>query len=226
MGARITFLQHSDSDVPGLLGALAGELGLDVTVSRPDRQDSGLPRADSFDLLVVMGSIESVYDRSVPWIAPERALVSRAVDDGKPVLGICFGGQLLADVLGGTVTRASRTEIGWGTVDTLDPGRIGPGPWLNWHDDAFTCPPGAEALATSSVSLQAFVDGPHTGVQFHPEVTRSVVDLWIDDARDRDGVTDVDASALLAGFDADGFGPVDQTRMLLDGFLTRADALN
>ena len=222
MGARITFLQHSDSDVPGLLGALAGELGLDVTVSRPDRQDSGLPRADSFDLLVVMGSIESVYDRSVPWIAPERALVSRAVDDGKPVLGICFGGQLLADVLGGTVTRAPRTEIGWGTVDTLDPGRIGPGPWLNWHDDAFTCPPGAEALATSPVSLQAFVDGPHTGVQFHPEVTREIVGSWVDEAHARGRLRPDQARELMDGFDDAGRGPEGATARLFDGFLERA----
>jgi len=220
--ARITFLQHSPSDVPGLLGVLAGESGLDVTVRRTD-VEGGLPAPDSFDLLVVMGSIESVYDPSVTWIAPERALVAHSVERGVPVLGICFGGQLLADVLGGTVSRAPRTEIGWGCIDTVDMERIGPGPWLNWHDDAFTCPPGAEALATSEVSLQAFVDGPLTGVQFHPEATRAVVHGWIDDARDRDGVADEDVARLLAGFDDDGLGPVDQTRALLDGFLTRAN---
>jgi GMP synthase-like glutamine amidotransferase len=221
--ARIAFLQHSPTDVPGLLGTLADGYGLDVTVHPAGRGPTGLPAPGTFDLLVVMGSVESVTDTSVPWIAPERALVAGAVEDGVPVLGVCFGGQLLAEVLGGTVSRAPRTEIGWASVDTVDPERIGPGPWLNWHHDTFTCPPGAEALARSELCLQAFVRGPHTGVQFHPEVTAGVVHGWIDEARDGDGVSDADVATLLSGFDADGRGPEDQPRALLHGFLTRAD---
>ena len=222
MPERIAFLQHSVSDVPGILADLAVERELEVTVHRPDHGDAGLPATGSFDLLVVMGSIESVYDTSVPWIAPERALVARAVDDGVPVLGVCFGGQLLAEVLGGSVAPASRTEIGWAEVRTEDPSTVPPGPWLNWHDDAFTCPPGSVPVAISDVSPQAFVAGVHTGVQFHPEVTATVVHAWIDDARDRDGVSDEDVDRLVSGFDAVGRGPADPPRILFDGFLTRA----
>ena len=223
MAARVAFLQHSPSDVPGLLGTFTAAYGLDVSVHRPDHGPSGLPDPGAFDLLVVMGSVASVTDATVPWIAPERALVAGAVDAGVPVLGVCFGGQLLAEVLGGTVSKAPRTEIGWAPVDTVDPVRVGPGPWLNWHDDRFTCPPGAEALARSELCLQAFVLGPHTGVQFHPEVTAGVVHGWIDEARDRHGVSDADVATLLSGFDDGGHGPEDQTRALLHGFLTRAD---
>jgi len=219
---RVTFLQHSASDVPGLLGRFAGELGLDTAVHRPDHGPDDLPAPGSFDLLVVMGSIESVYDASVPWIAPERVVVATAVNDGVPILGVCFGAQLLAEVLGGTVTRAPRPELGWSRIQTDDPERIGRGPWLNWHDDAIICPPGAEALARTDVALQAFVQGRHTGVQFHPEATVDVVHGWIEDARDRNGVADEDIRSLLSGFDARSQGPERQARALLEGFLARS----
>ena len=222
MAERIAFLQHSPSDVPGLLGEFAGDLGLDVSVHRSDLGTDELPAPGSFDLLVVMGSIESVYDATVPWIAPERALVAGAVAAGVPVLGVCFGGQLLAEVLGGSVTRGTRTEVGWTTVRTGDPDRVADGPWCNWHDDVITCPPGATPLARSDLALQAYVQDVHTGVQFHPEVTVDVVHRWIDDARDREGVADEVVTALLDGFDEGGRGAEVQARALFEGFLDRA----
>jgi len=219
---RIAFLQHSASDLPGLLGEFATDAGLVASVHRPDRPGDALPGPGSFDLLVVMGSIESVYDSSVPWIAPERALVAGAVDAGVPVLGVCFGAQLLAEVLGGSVARGTTTELGWSRIRTDDPVRVPDGPWLNWHDDVISCPPGAEALAASDLALQAFVQGVHTGVQFHPEVTVAVVHAWIDDARDRHGVADEDVDRLLAGFDQGGRGAEAQARALFTGFLDRS----
>ena len=223
MPDRIAFLQHSATDVPGVLGLFATGLGLEVSAHRADHGPDALPPDGSFDLLVVLGSTASVTDASVPWIAPERRLVARAVDRGTPVLGVCFGGQLLAQVLGGTVARADRREIGWRLLDTSDPARIPAGPWLDWHEDAFTCPPGAEAIARTDVSLHAFVGGPHTGVQFHPEVTVDVVGAWIGDDREQAGLTDTEAEALLGGFDRHGRGPDGQARTLFDGWLARAD---
>jgi len=224
MFLRIAFLQHSATDVPGVLGAFATGLGLEVSAHRADHGASGLPDDGSFDLLVVMGSVESVPDAGISWIEPERSLVARAVEADVPVLGVCFGGQLLAEVLGGTVVRASRPEIGWRLLDTADASRIPAGPWLDWHHDAFTCPPGAEPLATTDVSLHAFVAGPHTGVQFHPEVTLAVVDSWIGDAREQAALTDADVEALHAGFDARGRGPDGLSRALFEGWLDRAGA--
>ncbi len=148
--------------------------------------------------------------------------MATAVHRGVPVLGVCFGAQLLAEVLGGSVERAERTELGWGEIRTDDPGLIGPGPWLNWHHDAITCPPTAVALAHTESALQAFIDGIHTGVQFHPEVTPDVVNGWIDDARDRNSVTDEDIRSLLSGFDDRGHGSERQSRFLFEGFLNRA----
>ena len=222
MSLRIAFLQHSATDVPGVLGAFAVGLGLEVSAHRADHGASGLPDDGTFDLLVVMGSVESVTDSRVTWIGPERSLVVRVVEADVPVLGVCFGGQLLAEVLGGTVVRATRPEIGWRQLDTVDASRFPAGPWLDWHQDAFTCPPDGEPLAATDVSLHAFVAGPHTGVQFHPEVTRAVVDGWIGDAREQAGLNDADIVALHAGFDDRGRGPDRMSRALFEGWIDRS----
>jgi GMP synthase-like glutamine amidotransferase len=220
--ARVAFLQHSEQDVPGLLGVRARELGLGTRVHRADHGPASLPTPGSFELLVVMGSAESVTDDSIGWIGDERQLVARLVEAGVPVFGVCFGGQLLAQVLGGRVRRSARPEVGWRRVHSMDPDRIPPGPWLVWHEDEFTAPPGAEVLARTDASLRAYVHGAHTGVQFHPEVTADIVRDWIDDARAEERLGQTEASHLLAGFDPQGRGPEDQTRHLFDGFVDRA----
>ena len=225
MPARIAFLEHSASDVPGVLGELARALGLQVTSHRADQGAVALPDLGSVDAVVVLGSAASVHD-DVAWIADERALVTAAVDADVAVLGVCFGGQLLAQVLGGTVVRASRPEIGWPAMTTSDPDRIPPGPWLDCHEDAFTCPPSAEALASTDVSLHAFISGIHTGVQFHPEATKEIVEAWIVDLRSSGFVDDAGIDALLSGFASTGRGPDDQARRLFHGFLTRAGLLD
>ncbi len=222
MSARMTFLQHSEHDVPGVLGRLAAEAGWEVDVYRADLGAGALPILGSFDALVVMGSDESTVDPTVEWIGPERELVTRSVATSVPVLGVCFGGQLLAQVLGGRVSRASRPEIGWRTVRTADPDRIPEGPWLVWHEDAFTVPPGAEWLATTDVSPHAFVAGIHTGVQFHPEVTAEIVGHWVDNAQARGHLEPGQADELMSGFVAEGRGPEAQTQRLFDGFLERS----
>lgn len=224
MTVRTAFLQHSQWDVPGLLGERSRQLGF---VTRPYRADHGpddLPTVDMFDLLVVMGSAESVTDGSVGWIEHERRLVAGAVGAGIPVLGICFGAQLLAQVLGGTVCRASRPEIGWRLLATDDPVRIPAGPWVLWHEDRFTAPAGAEVVARTEESLQAFVFESHTGVQFHPEADRDIVSHWVADARARGRLDAGTAEELLGGFGPDGAGPAAQTRTLFDQFVDRAGA--
>ena len=222
MTVRVAFLQHSESDLPGLLEQRARELGIATETYRADHGPPGLPRPDTFDLLVVMGSIESATNRSLDWIKQERRFVTEAVAADIPVLGVCFGGQLLAQVLGGEVSRATKTEIGWRLVDSNDPDRIPTGPWLAWHEDEFTAPPGADVVARTNASLHAYILGIHTGVQFHPEVTEKIVRHWVADAVGEGRLRPSEAQDLLSGFDPVGRGPEDQTRQLFDGFLQRA----
>ena len=174
---RVLFLQHQDDGGPGYLGDRARELGLTVEVADLAR-GAQLQNPDRLALVVSLGSDESVLDPAIPWLGDERAFLEEAVAVGIPVLGVCFGAQLLATVLGARVRPLDRPEIGWLPVTTVAPDLVERGPWLVWHLDTFECPPDAEQLASSQDAVQAYRQGPHVGVQFHPEATPSSVAAW------------------------------------------------
>jgi len=193
---RVLFLQHQDDCGPGYLGDRARELGFSVEVADLTRETcpTGPGR---FAMIVSLGSDDSVLDDSVPYLASERELLENAVAAGVPILGVCFGAQLLATVLGARVRPLDRPEVGWLPVETVDPDMIEPGPWLVWHLDAFDCPPGAALLASTAASVQAFRQGPHLGVQFHPEATPESARAWAAKYEDALAGAGVDGSALL-----------------------------
>ena len=160
----------------GTLASWAADRGVHVvpgTAGSPD-----LPGAGDVDAIAVLGSTEGAWDDGVPWLADEMALLRDADRRGTPILGICFGGQVLARVLGGRVGPGDRPENGWLTVATDEPATVATGPWMEFHFDTFTTPPGAERLATSALCDQAFRAGPHLGVQFHPEITPAAFETW------------------------------------------------
>jgi GMP synthase-like glutamine amidotransferase len=170
-------------DAPaGLIGEWLDARGIDWRVSRPG-QAPGPERADA---IVALGSSMSAYWREPAWIAGECALLARQADAGTPVLGICFGAQVLARALGGRVAPAETPEIGWVRPDS-DQHQL-QGPYLTWHFDAITLPPGAEALASTPHALQAFAWGRAMGLQFHPEVTPAIWRDWGE--QDPDTLTD------------------------------------
>ena len=127
--------------------------------------------------------------------------MEKAVHDDVPVLGLCFGGQMLARVLGGEVYRGDVAEIGWLPVRTTDPELVPEGPWFQWHFDTFTTPPGATLIAESDVGPQAFVSGRSLGLQFHPEVTPEIMHDWVRAYRHELDGEGVDPDALLAETD-------------------------
>src|SRR5439155_3910790 len=139
----------------------------------------------------------AAFDDHVPFVQREHRLLRRAVDAGVPVLGLCFGGQLLARVLGGEVYRSSTSEIGWMPVRTRDPQLVPEGPWFQWHFDTFTVPAGATLVADSDAGPQAFVAGRSLGLQFHPEVTPEIMDEWVRTYRHELDAEGVDPDALL-----------------------------
>ncbi len=137
------------------------------------------PTLDGVDLVVSLGSDWSVYWEHVQqWVTSESALLQAAHDRGVPILGICFGAQMLAHTLGGSVARAPEPEVGWWNVDSALPALAGDGPWFQWHSDRFVVPPDAVRLGRSDRAEQAFRMGRTVGLQFHPEVNESIVTRW------------------------------------------------
>lgn len=131
-------------------------------------------------LVLSLGSDWSVYWNDIaPNVASESDLVRTAHGRGLPIFGICFGGQMLAHALGGSVDRSPEPEIGWFSVDFGQKLAIyRKEVWFQWHYDHFTPPPGAEELGIGAQGSQAFLIGSSLGLQFHPEVTPEIVGRW------------------------------------------------
>lgn len=194
---RVLFVQHQDDCPPGLVGERLDALGatLEVVAARAPR----LPDPAGFDLVVPLGSSDSAADDAVPYLHREWSLLERAVEIGVPVFGICFGAQLLCRVLGGRVRRMpGGPEIGWLPVVTVAPDVVAPGPWLAWHFDGMEPGPDTVEVARSRRATQAFVHGPHVGVQFHPEATAGSVQAWAERYGDSLGRLGVDPHAVVA----------------------------
>jgi len=205
---RVLFVKQDHASPAGFVGSAFTDLGYDVsefTVVPESRYDSPdvtavFPDPGGYDAIVFFGSAWSVYDEDTvgSWIGDEIAVARSAMDLGVPVLGICFGGQMLAAAVGGSVSRAPAPEIGWSMVDTSVPGLIDAGPWFQWHFDRFTVPAGVPVLARSALADQAFRVGRTLGLQFHPELTSSVLECWLDNGgAGQLAASEVDAGALL-----------------------------
>jgi len=138
---------------------------------------------DRADLVLSLGSNWSAYWPEVAAsVEAEATLLRRAHDQGVPILGICFGAQMLAHALGGRVFVAPEPEMGWCSVQASDPqslaGTVLAGEWMQWHGDTFEPPANSEILASSDRAVQAFRIAKCLALQFHPEATESVVSQW------------------------------------------------
>jgi GMP synthase-like glutamine amidotransferase len=187
---RALILQHEEPSPPGYVTEWLAEHDAEVDVFRIDEGDRAVDPTD-YDLIVSLGSEFAAFDDTKPFVRREAELMGTAVDADVPVLGLCFGGQMLARVLGAQLFRGERSEIGWLSVRSEDPELVPDGPWFQWHFDSFTVPPGATLIAETDVGPQAFVAGRSLGLQFHPEVTTQIMDDWVRAYRhelDGDGV--------------------------------------
>ncbi|MCW3019636.1 MAG: glutamine amidotransferase class-I [Solirubrobacterales bacterium] len=154
------------------------------------------PDPDTLDVVVSLGSDRSIPASRERWIVREIEFLRRAHDCRVPVLGICFGAQALASALGGEVSHAPEIALDWTTLETHDGALISAGPWLRWHEDILTVPPGARELARAGDVPLAFVQGSSVGVQFHPEVDADLAHAWIEDSRRALAERAVDQAAL------------------------------
>ena len=224
---RVLFVKQDHASPGGLVEDAFVRLGYDVsefTVVPAERYHAPcvtatFPSPGDYDAIVFFGAAWSVYDSATigTWVGDEIAFAQSAHALGVPQLGICFGGQLLAAALGGSVARAPEPEIGWYTVDTVpdQPGLIDAGPWFQWHADRFTVPGSVPVLARTELADQAFCWGRTLGLQFHPELTPSVLDCWLS----------AGGAEQLAELGIDTAALMERTRALVPGAAGRAHEL-
>lgn len=187
---RVHWLQHAEHEGLGCIEPWVRERGHRLTGTRLQRGEE-LPATDEFDWLIVMGGPMNIYEHDRhPWLIREKFLIRDACVKKKKVLGICLGSQLVADVLGGQVTRNAEMEIGWFDVDLN--ADVAKSPLFtdfpstftafHWHGDTFSYPPGATPLMSSrACSRQAFTwgEGRVVGLQFHLEVELEDARRWL-----------------------------------------------
>jgi GMP synthase-like glutamine amidotransferase len=190
---RVQVLQHVPFEGIGSMQGWLDSHGAIVSTTRLFEPHE-LPRPRDFDWLIVMGGPMSVNDEGVhPWLRAEKRLIARSIQDGKRVLGICLGAQLIASALGGRVFRNPQKEIGWFPVRAW-PGPIGELARLfdegtevfHWHGETFDLPAGAAGfLQSDACRNQAFKSGDRVaGLQFHLETTLQGAAALIENSRE------------------------------------------
>lgn len=178
---HVHVFQHVAFEGLGAIGPWLQQAGVTVTFTRFFEQ-AGLPSPESVDALIVMGGPMSVHDElDFRWLRAEKAFISLMIQRNTPVLGICLGAQLIAEVLGARVSRNREREIGWFPVLRLPDAEIHPlgacfpreAEVFHWHGETFSLPPGAVRLLHSAAcDNQAFAFGRSVlGLQFHLETT-------------------------------------------------------
>jgi GMP synthase-like glutamine amidotransferase len=190
----VLFLYNDHIATEAMLGDAFTDAGYDVhtfeVVPAARAADPAVqvtfPDAGAYDVVVPLGARWPVYDDALrsTWVGAETQLVRDAAAAGVPILGVCFGGQLLAQAFGGSVFRSETPEIGWYDVESDHHDVIPPGPWFEWHFDRWTIPPGATEIARTGSISQAFVLGRAVALQFHPELDPALLELWLDDDRE------------------------------------------
>src|SRR5438094_7982058 len=193
---RTLILQHEEATPPGLMTTWLHEQSARVETVRIDEDDRALdPRG--YDLVVSLGSEFAAFDDAIPFVPREARLFEQAREADVPILGLCFGGQMLARVLGAELYRSEQSEIGWLPVRTTDPDLVSAGPWFQWHFDTFTAPPSSRVIAETDAGPQAFVSGRSLGLQFHPEVTPQIMEELVRRYQDQLEAEGGDPESLL-----------------------------
>jgi len=154
-----------------------------------------LPQVEDVDLLIIMGGEMSVNDEvNFPWLKIEKRWLRRYLSMGKPAIGLCLGGQLIANALGAAVSRSEKQELGWTGVRKVNyvPAECFELPAefnvMQWHSETFEIPKGAIHLAENDVCRnQMYQIGKNVlGFQFHPEITPEALNLFLENEEELD----------------------------------------
>jgi GMP synthase-like glutamine amidotransferase len=184
---RFLGIQNCETEGFGLYQTLLREMGVEFN-SVPAFCGSPLPPLNDYQAVLVGGTpVSACTAQNHPFLAAQEASLRSAIQGGKPCLGICFGAQLLAKILGGGVRKAKHMEIGGYELELTAAGKSEPllrdfpprFPVFHWHGDTFDLPPGARLLARGAdCRNQMFRCGPAVGVLFHLEITAGEAASW------------------------------------------------
>lgn len=229
---KALFIQHDHVSPPGPVAERLRHHGYETieTLVVPESSfekpnvSFEFPPLDDYDLLIPLGSPWGAWDDACigNWLLPEVEWIREAVTSGKPVLGICFGGQLVARAMGGSVAPGPTHEIGWTYIWSDRPDIVSNGPWFQFHYDRWVVPPGAVEIARSPIASQAFIINRTLALQFHPELTAEALDGWLVWGGDKSvEAVGQDPAVLLAQTAAEDAAAEQRTFDLIDNFIEK-----
>ncbi len=176
---KVLVIENFPGAPAGLFGAwLERTHGARLHVVSPE----ALEAAPAADLIVTLGSPAGAWE-DIPWVHAQRRFLQDRMEAGTPVVGICFGAQILATAIGGRAApMGDRTFCGWHANEHVADD-VWRGPWVRWHGDHLEVPEATEVLARDQGTVQAFhhvaPSGANgVGVQFHPEAGPEDANFW------------------------------------------------
>jgi len=180
-------LQNSKIESIGTLGNLLESDGFGLQTVYAKKEN--IPTED-FSLLIVLGAAESAND-NLSYLLDEQKLIRKSVEKKIPVLGICLGSQLIAKAFGAKVFPGPKKEIGFYNDIEIDnnsklfSGISSPMTVFHWHEDTFSLPDNSTRIAHSkNYPNQAFQLESAVALQFHLEVDKDLVEVWLDKTKD------------------------------------------
>ncbi len=190
---KIHYLQHVWFEDLGIIEtwARANEFSISKTAFF---ENPTLPQSHDYDWLVILGGPMNINEEErYPWLREEKKFIKTALKQGKTILGICLGAQLIADCLGAQVDTNKHKEIGWFPVKIFNhksevfkfsADKIMA---FHWHQDTFEIPSNGHLLACSrACPTQAFTYNKDKviGLQFHLELTEEGIDRLLTECGD------------------------------------------
>jgi len=233
---KALFIQHDHVSPLGPVGERFSQLGFEIETIlvvpeskyREPNVEFTFPDASNYDVIIPLGSPWGAWDDACigNWLLPELSWLKEAIEADVPVLGICFGGQLMARALGGSVAPGPRPELGWTYIFSDDQSLVSNGPWFQFHYDYWQLPKQAKEIARTALSSQAFTYRRSLALQFHPELDTEVLEGWlIWDGNEELAADGQDPAIVLAQTKALAVESRKQAFELVDNFLTKVALL-